>query len=88
MTLANNIKAINESAKKVHGKDISIVVARCIAFGNDDNLVIVSGKNHKAAAKDFARVTPGAIITEEFHPEMDWGDGDVTPAYYTSVIKF
>lgn len=88
MTIANEIKAINESAKKIHGADISLMVARAIHFGHDDNLVIVSGKNHKAAAKDFAKVVPGAILTEEFHTEMDWGDGEVSPAYTTTLVKF
>ncbi len=87
MTIANEIKALNESAKKVHGADINLLVARAVCFGNDDNLVIVSGKNHKAAAKDFAKVTPGAILTEEFHPEMDWC-GEVSPAYTTTLVKF
>lgn len=88
MTIANEIKALNESAKKVHGADISLMVARCIHFGHEDNLVIISGKNHKAAAKDFAKVVPCAILTEEFHPEMDWGDGEVSPAYTTTLVKF
>lgn len=88
MTISNEIKAINDSAKKIHGADICIMVARAIHFGHEDNLVIISGKNHKAAAKDFVKVTPGAVITEKFHPEMDWGDGDVSPAYTTSLITF
>lgn len=87
MTIANEIKALNASAKKIHGDDISLMVARCIHFGHEDNLVIISGKNHKAAAKDFAKVTPGAILTEEFHPEMDWC-GEVSPAYTTTLVKF
>jgi hypothetical protein len=88
MSLANTITAINASAKKIHGSDISIVVARAVAFGNDDNLVIVSGKNHCAAAADLVSVTPGAKVSEEFHPEMKWDDGEVTPAYTTSVVTF
>lgn len=88
MSLANIIMAINASAKKVHGSDISILVARAVAFGNDDNLVIVSGKNHRAAAADLVLVTPGAKVSEEFHPEMNWGDGEVTPAYTNSVVTF
>lgn len=88
MTIANEIKAINESAKKIHGADICIMVARAIHFGHDDNLVIISGKNHKAAALDFVRVTPGAVVTEEFHPEMDWGDDELSPAYTTTLVKF
>jgi hypothetical protein len=88
MSIANEIKAINASAKKIHGADIHIMVARAVHFGHDDNLVIISGKNHKAAALDFVKVTPGAVVTEEFHPEMDWGDGEVSEAYTTSVITF
>lgn len=88
MNLANNITEINASAKKLHGQDISIVVARAVAFGNEDNLVIVSGKNRRAAAADFGRAIPGAKISEEFHPEMNWGDGEVTPAYTTTLVAF
>lgn len=88
MSLANDISAINASAKKVHGADICIMVARAVAFGHADNLVIVSGANHRAAAADFARVVPGAKVTEEQHPEMDWGDGEVSPAYTTSLVAF
>ena len=88
MSLANSIKAINQKAKAVHGADLCIMVARCIAFGHTDNLVIVMGKNHRAAAADFVRVTPGAKVTEESHPETDYGDGDISPAYTTSLVSF
>lgn len=88
MSIANEIQAINASAKKIHGMDICILVARAIHFGNDDNLLIISGGNHRQAALDVVRVTPGATVEEEFHPEMTWGDGDVSPAYTTSLVKF
>lgn len=88
MSMVNNIKSVNESAKKVHGDDICIMVARCIAFGHNDNLLIISGKKHKAAAMDLLKVIPGATTWEEEHEEMDWGDGDVSPAYTTSLVKF
>ena len=65
MTIAKEIQALNVSAKKVHGQDISILVARAIAFGNDDNLILVMGKNHKAAATDVARMVKGAKVSEE-----------------------
>lgn len=71
-TLAQEIKTLGESARKVHGQDIYIMVARAIAFGNDNNLVIIQGKNHKAAALDFAKVMKGATITEE--PATSWPD--------------
>ena len=64
-TLAQDISALNASARKVHGADISITVARAKAFGNDDNLIVVMGRNHKAAAGDVARsVGKGAKVTE------------------------
>lgn len=65
-TLAQDIAALNESARKVHGADISITVARAKAFGNEDNLILVMGGNHKDAACDVARsVGKGAKISEE-----------------------
>ncbi|WP_443698984.1 hypothetical protein [Pseudomonas sp.] len=88
MSIANEIKAINESARKIHGSDIHILVCRCIHFGNDDNLIIISGKNHHLAALDFVKVTPGAILTEEFRPEVVWDVDDVSPAHTVSVVTF
>lgn len=88
MSIANNIKAVNEAARKVHGSDINIMVVRCIAMGHDDNLAIVTGKNHKAAALDFVRSIKGAEIKEVCHPAVDWGDGEISEAYTTSEIYF
>lgn len=88
MTISNNIKAVNIAAKKVHGEDINIMIARCIAMGHDDNLAIVTGKNHKAAAMDFVKTIKGATIEEEYQEAIDWGDGDVSPAYTKSIVKF
>ena len=65
-TLAQDISALNASARRVHGADISITVARAKAFGNDDNLILVMGANHQAAAFDVVRsVGKGAKVTEE-----------------------
>lgn len=50
------IQALNASARKVHGADLTFMVARSIAWSHDDNLVIVHGKKHDAAAQDFAMV--------------------------------
>lgn len=50
-----NIQALTQSARKVHGADISILIARATAWGNTDNLLLVSGRNHRGAAADIAR---------------------------------
>lgn len=55
ITTAQMIRSLNESARKVHGKDICIMVARAVSFGHDDNMIIVMGKNHASAAVDIAR---------------------------------
>lgn len=88
MTIANNIKAVNEAARKVHGPDIHIMVVRCVAMGHDDNMAIVTGKNHKAAALDFVRSIKGAQIKEVYHPPVDWGDGEIRESFTTSEIYF
>lgn len=65
-TLAQDIAALNASARKIHGSDICIMVARAVAFGNDDNLILVQGKKHAKVAVDVARsIGKKAIITEE-----------------------
>lgn len=65
MSIAQEIKNVNIAARKVHGDDISLLVARCVAFGNDDNLVLVMGKNQKSAALDFAKTVKGSKVKEE-----------------------
>ncbi|QSL63962.1 hypothetical protein G0D86_29690 (plasmid) [Burkholderia multivorans] len=50
-----DIAALNESARKIHGPDISFLVARAQAWGNSDNLILVSGKNRAHVAADLAR---------------------------------
>lgn len=66
MSLANSIKTATETARKVYGNDIYILVARAVAFGNDDNLVIVQGEHHALVALDFARKAgKAAKVTEE-----------------------
>lgn len=50
-----DIKGLNESAKKVHGPDIMVLVARAVAFGHDDNLIMVRGRRREQAARDIAQ---------------------------------
>jgi hypothetical protein len=61
-TTADSIKKVNESAKKLFGSDISISVARCPAWGDQDTCILVSGKRHIEAASDFARLR-GAMLS-------------------------
>lgn len=71
MSIATQIQALTASARKVHGADISIMVARAVAFGHDDNLILVQGKNHGEVAIDLVRVVgKGARITEEESSEF------------------
>ena len=43
-------------ARRLHGADISVMVARAPALGNADCLLIVNGERHADAAWDLARV--------------------------------
>lgn len=61
-TLQQNIASINESARRVFGVDISVLVARAVSFGNDDNLIIVKGVRQEEVAADIARTIRGAKI--------------------------
>lgn len=51
----SSIRALNASARRVHGADISIQIARAIAWGNDDTLILIHGDKHSEAAADIAR---------------------------------
>lgn len=64
MSIADSIQSVTKLARKIHGADISIIVARSIAFGHTDNLILVMGKNHIAAAADLVRVIGGAQCKE------------------------
>jgi hypothetical protein len=88
MSLIQSLRDIKTSARKIYGQDIDILVCRAVAFGNDDNLLMITGKNHKACAADFAKTVKGAEIIEEIHAETTWPDGWVIPAYTSSNVKF
>ena len=51
-----DLKPAQESARKLFGADIEIMIARCKAWGNKDSCIIVRGKRHAEAAAGFARV--------------------------------
>jgi hypothetical protein len=61
-TIQQTIQAANESARKVFGSDICIMIARCPAWGNDDVCAIVQGKRQVEAAAGFAKVVRGAKL--------------------------
>lgn len=77
MNLADSIKAITATARKVHGPDIFIMVARAATFGNTDNLVLVQGANHAAAARDFAKVIKGCTIGIDYQTRYDANDNPI-----------
>lgn len=63
MSIQDSIQSVNKLARKVHGADISILVARAVTFGHTDNLILVMGVNHEAAARDLVRLIGGAKST-------------------------
>lgn len=88
MSIAHAIQEANKTAKVAFGSDISITVARCPHFGNDDTLILVRGLRHREAAAGFARTVKGSKVETIHHKETDWGDGEVTPAYTSSQVSF
>lgn len=64
-----DLRGLNRSARKAYGADIAIMVARAAAWGHEDNLILVSGRNHASAAADIARAVASQgfkpVITEE-----------------------
>jgi hypothetical protein len=64
MSLDQDIRSINESARKTFGSDVSILVARAKAWGNEDTCILVHGKRHADAAKGFARIKGAKISTD------------------------
>lgn len=65
MDLATSITETNLAARKVYGADAWIGVARSVAFGNDDNLIIVQGARQTEIAADLCRTIQGATITTD-----------------------
>lgn len=63
-----NTNELNESARKVFGKDINVMVARCKAWGNDDNCILIQGREHLACASGFVRAVRGAKVSSETSP--------------------
>jgi hypothetical protein len=63
--MQETLKSATESARKLFGNDIHIMVARSPAYGDSDCCIIVNGKNHAAAACGFMQVAKGATIKTE-----------------------
>lgn len=64
MSLTETIRSINESARKTFGSDVSILVARAKAWGNEDTCILVHGKRHAEAAKGFAHIKGATVRTD------------------------
>lgn len=68
-----DIRVLNESARKVHGADISIQVARAVAWGNDDTCILVHGSKHSEAAQDIARAAVSAGMKPKLSQDRSGG---------------
>lgn len=78
-----NVKPVQESARKLFGADIEIMIARCRAWGHEDSCIIVRGKRHSDAAAGFAKVVRGAKLTVDASPAFMGA-----PASTFSVIEW
>lgn len=58
-----DLKPVQESARKLFGADIEIMLASCKAWDNDDNCIVVRGERHAEAATGFVRVVRGAKLS-------------------------
>ena len=83
--MQNEIHALNVSAKKVHGADIFIMVARAISFGHDDNLIIVQGRKHERAAADLVKAFAAVGKKPKVTTEKSSGFMGIPPSEYTTV---
>lgn len=62
--LSTTISKFNESARKVFGSDIYVLVARAPAFGNKDVCFIVQGKRQTEVARYLLRFVRSGKISE------------------------
>ena len=81
-TIAQDIAELNKSAKKIHGEDTNILVARAVAFGHDDNLILFTGTKHAQVAAEFAGTLKSPFHVQE---EVSAAFMDAPAAKYTSV---
>ena len=78
-----DMKPVQESARKLFGADILIMIARCKAWEHEDNCIIVRGQRHSDAAAGFAKSARGMKLTTETSPAFMG-----TPASTFSVIEW
>ena len=62
-TIQETIKEMNDNVKATFGVSNSCLVARCPAFGHDDNVVIFSGPDCAKAAQLFLDIVPNGEVT-------------------------
>jgi hypothetical protein len=63
-TLQQTISGFNESARKVFGSDVNVLVARAPAFGNEDVCFVVQGLRQAEVARDLLRFVRGGKISQ------------------------
>lgn len=61
---ADAILSVEQQAKSMLGNDISITMARCPVYGDDDVCILISGTKHTVAARAFLAVMRGAKLSE------------------------
>lgn len=82
-SIMQDIRATEASARKVHGADIGLLLARAPAFGHSDCCLIVRGVKHAAVAADLARFAKGSKVSTQKHPAFMGEPGNTY-----SVVEF
>ena len=72
---------LQAKTRAVFGDDIKILVARAVAFGSDDNCLLVMGSRHAEAARAVATVAKGAKIET-----MESALTGMPPRSYSAVV--
>lgn len=63
-TIQETITEFNKSARKVFGSDVTVLVARSPAFGDDDICFVVEGRRQNDVARDLLRFVRRGKISE------------------------
>ena len=82
MNIDNMLKELNETTKATFGADMSILIARAPAYGNDDFCFIVNGANRLPAAHALARILKEGKVREDSTPA--WRG---LPKKYYSIVE-
>ncbi len=80
---ADAVYSAEKQAKSMFGNDISITMARCPAYGNEDVCILISGTKHAEAARPFLASMRGAKLSESSSVSFKTG-----MSYTYSVIEW